>query len=57
LPSAAEAPLFVSRLGFTVAFGHGEPPFYALVKRDGTALHLRFVCTPVFVGDIRERER
>lgn len=47
---------FVSKLGFTVAFTYGEPPFYGQVKRDKAALNLRLVCEPVFVGDIRERE-
>jgi len=47
---------FVSKLGFSVAFTYGEPPFYAQVKRDRAALNLRLVCEPVFVGDIRERE-
>ncbi|HEY2871726.1 MAG TPA: VOC family protein [Reyranella sp.] len=47
---------FTNKLGFTVAFTYGEPPFYAQVKRDTAAINLRLVCEPVFVGDIRERE-
>ena len=47
----------MEKLGFTVAFAYGEPPFYAQVKRDNARLNLRFVCEPVFVGDIREREQ
>jgi catechol 2,3-dioxygenase-like lactoylglutathione lyase family enzyme len=47
---------FVSRLGFTVVFTYGEPPFYAQVRRDAAPINLRLVCEPVYVGDIRERE-
>jgi len=38
---------FVERLGFTLLFQYGQPPFYALVQRDGARLHLRFVHRPV----------
>ena len=48
---------FTSKLGFTVVFCYGEPPFYGQVKRDSVRLNLRLVCEPVFVGDIREREQ
>jgi catechol 2,3-dioxygenase-like lactoylglutathione lyase family enzyme len=65
--SAAEPQIFVSdikaactfftdKLGFTVAFTYGEPPFYGQVKRGKAAINLRLVCEPVYVGDIRERE-
>jgi catechol 2,3-dioxygenase-like lactoylglutathione lyase family enzyme len=48
---------YVSKLGFSVDFAYGDPPFYGLVKRDRARLCLRLVCEPVFVGDIREREQ
>jgi catechol 2,3-dioxygenase-like lactoylglutathione lyase family enzyme len=48
---------YVSKLGFSVEFTYGDPPFYGLVKRDRARLCLRVVCEPVFVGDIREREQ
>ncbi|MCC7046132.1 MAG: VOC family protein [Alphaproteobacteria bacterium] len=65
--TGAEAELFVAdfqaacafytaKLGFAVAFAYGNPPFYGQVKRDGACLNLRYVCDPVYVGDIRERE-
>ena len=65
--SAAEPELFVTdikaacafftdKLGFSVAFTYGEPPFYGQVKRDKAALNLRLVCEPVYVDDIRQRE-
>lgn len=48
---------YVSKLGFSVEFAYGDPPFYGLVKRDRARLCLRLVCEPVFAGDIREREQ
>jgi uncharacterized glyoxalase superfamily protein PhnB len=48
---------FTGKLGFTVAFTYGEPPFYGQVRRDHARLNLRMVCEPVFVGDVREREQ
>ena len=65
--SDVEAQLYVSdvkascdyytKLGFAVAFTYGEPAFYGQVMRDEARLNLRLVCEPVFVGDIREREK
>jgi catechol 2,3-dioxygenase-like lactoylglutathione lyase family enzyme len=52
----ASCDFFTTKLGFTVAFTYGEPPFYAQVKRDAAPINLRLVCEPVYVGDIRERE-
>jgi len=46
---------YVAKLGFSVEFAYGDPPFYGLVKRDRARLCLRLVCEPVFVGDIRAR--
>ena len=65
--SSTEAQLFVAdikascdfytdKLGFTVAFVYGDPPYYGQVTRDRARLNLRVVGEPVFVGDIRERE-
>ncbi len=52
----ASCAFFTEKLGFTVVFTYGEPPFYGQVKRDVARLNLRMVCERVFVGDIRERE-
>lgn len=52
----ASCAFFTSKLGFAADFVYGEPPFYAMVKRDQARLCLRLVCEPVFVGDIRQRE-
>jgi catechol 2,3-dioxygenase-like lactoylglutathione lyase family enzyme len=65
--TAIEAQLFVAdvqnscnfytrKLGFTVEFVYGEPPFYGQIRRDQARLNLRLVCEPVFAGDIRKRE-
>ncbi|MCA0278783.1 MAG: VOC family protein [Proteobacteria bacterium] len=53
---AASCAFFTEKLGFTVDFVYGEPPFYGQVVRDRAALALRLVCEPVFVSDIRTRE-
>ena len=47
---------FQSKLGFTVDFVYGDPPFYGQVSRDNARLALRYMEEPVFAGDIRERE-
>jgi catechol 2,3-dioxygenase-like lactoylglutathione lyase family enzyme len=65
---AAEPQLFVSdlaasyeyytkKLGFTVAFSYGEPPFYGQVFRDGARLNLRYLDTPGFDPALRDREQ
>ena len=53
---AASCDFFTQKLGFTVDFVYGDPPFYGQVSRDHARLALRMVCEPVFVGGIRERE-
>jgi catechol 2,3-dioxygenase-like lactoylglutathione lyase family enzyme len=52
----ASADFYCSKLGFTVDFLYGDPPFYGQVFRDNAKLVLRCVEEPVFAGDIRERE-
>jgi uncharacterized glyoxalase superfamily protein PhnB len=65
--NATEAQLFVAdvqascdfytgKLGFTVTYTYGDPPFYGQVARDHARLNLRVVGEPVFAGDVRERE-
>jgi uncharacterized glyoxalase superfamily protein PhnB len=48
---------YTGKLGFAVAFVHGDPPFYGQVVRDRARLNLRLVCEPVFAGDVRKREQ
>lgn len=52
----ASCDFYTDKLGFTVAFVYGDPPYYGQVTRDHARLNLRVVGEPVFAGDIRERE-
>ncbi len=52
----ASCDFYTDKLGFTVAFVYGDPPFYGQVTRDHARLNLRVVGEPVFAGDVRERE-
>ncbi len=52
----ASCDFFTGKLGFTVAFTYGEPPFYAQVTRDGVRLNLRCVEAPPIDGALRDRE-
>lgn len=47
---------YVDRLGFTLAFVHGDPPFYAQVGRGGVRLNLRHTDGGVFAAGFRDRE-
>jgi catechol 2,3-dioxygenase-like lactoylglutathione lyase family enzyme len=51
------AEFYSGKLGFSVDFVYGDPPFYAQVSRDNARLAMRFVEELVFAGDIREREQ
>ena len=44
---AASCAFYKEKLGFSVVFTYGEPPFYGQVARDGAHLNLRCVATPV----------
>jgi catechol 2,3-dioxygenase-like lactoylglutathione lyase family enzyme len=52
----ASCAFFTEKLGFSVAFVYGEPPFYAQVMRDAVRLNLRHVDRPLLDGALRERE-
>jgi catechol 2,3-dioxygenase-like lactoylglutathione lyase family enzyme len=52
----ATCDFYSGKLGFTVDFVYGDPPFYGQVTRDNARLSLRHVDAPVFAGDVRERE-
>lgn len=47
---------YTGKLGFTVEFLYGDPPFYGQLRRDHARLNLRLVFEAVFAGDIRKRE-
>ena len=53
----ASAEYFHDKLGFTIDFLHGNPPFYGSVSRGAACLHLRFVHEPVFKEGVREHEQ
>jgi catechol 2,3-dioxygenase-like lactoylglutathione lyase family enzyme len=52
----ASCEFFTQKLGFSVVFIHGDPPFYGQVRRDGARLNLRCVASRVFDPNLRERE-
>jgi catechol 2,3-dioxygenase-like lactoylglutathione lyase family enzyme len=65
--SATAAQLFVAdikascdfvteKLGFSVVFVYGEPPFYAQVKRDRGLINLKCTDNPVIDPQLRDRE-
>jgi catechol 2,3-dioxygenase-like lactoylglutathione lyase family enzyme len=52
----ASTDFFTTKLGFSIDFVYGDPPFYGQVSRDNARLALRHVDEAVFAEDIRERE-
>jgi catechol 2,3-dioxygenase-like lactoylglutathione lyase family enzyme len=53
----ASCDFFAGKLGFTVAFTYGEPPFYAQVTRDAARINLRCVAKPPIDPELRDREQ
>jgi catechol 2,3-dioxygenase-like lactoylglutathione lyase family enzyme len=52
----ASTDFFTTKLGFTIDFIYGDPPFYGQVSRDNARLALRHMDEPFFAVDIRQRE-
>ena len=52
----ASCEFFTGKLGFSVAFTYGEPPFYAQVSRDAARLNLRHMDRPVIDAGLRDSE-
>ena len=52
----ASTDFFATKLGFTIDFIYGDPPFYGQVSRDNARLALRHMDEPFFAEDIRQRE-
>jgi len=52
----ASCDFFTQKLGFSIVFTYGEPPFYAQVKRDRALLNLKCVDYPVIDPALRDRE-
>jgi uncharacterized glyoxalase superfamily protein PhnB len=53
----ASCDFYTEKLGFTIVFVYGDPPFYGQVKRDQAALNLRCVGQPLFDQVLKEREQ
>jgi catechol 2,3-dioxygenase-like lactoylglutathione lyase family enzyme len=47
---------FCEKLGFSLVFSYGKPPYYAQVGRDVARLNLRCVERPVIESTVRDRE-
>jgi catechol 2,3-dioxygenase-like lactoylglutathione lyase family enzyme len=52
----ASCDFFTGKLGFTIVFTYGEPPFYAQVARDAARINLRCVARPPIDPELRDRE-
>ena len=52
----AACDFYVEKLGFTVVFTYGEPPYYAQVKRDAARLNFRCVDRPAIDPDYRDHD-
>ena len=52
----ASCDFFTQKLGFSIVFVYGEPPFYAQVKRDRGLLNLKHMDAPVIEPGLRDRE-
>ena len=52
----ASCDFFTGKLGFSIVFTYGEPPFYAQVARDAARINLRCVATPPIDPELRDRE-
>jgi catechol 2,3-dioxygenase-like lactoylglutathione lyase family enzyme len=52
----ASCDFFTEKLGFSIAFVYGEPPFYAQVTRDAARINLRCVARPLIERELVERE-
>ena len=52
----ASCDFFTGKLGFTIVFTYGEPPFYAQVARDAARVNLRCVAKPPIDPELRDRD-
>jgi catechol 2,3-dioxygenase-like lactoylglutathione lyase family enzyme len=53
---ARSATFYTEKLGFSISYLYGEPPFYGSVARDGVGINLRHVDAPVLDREASERE-
>jgi catechol 2,3-dioxygenase-like lactoylglutathione lyase family enzyme len=54
IPRSCE--FFREKLGFSLVFSYGKPPYYVQVGRDAARLNLRCVERPVIESTVRDRE-
>jgi uncharacterized glyoxalase superfamily protein PhnB len=47
---------FQKKLGFSLVFSYGDPPYYAQMGRDAARLNLRCVEGPIIDSTVRDRE-
>src|SRR6476620_9739262 len=47
---------FHEKLGFSLVFSYGDPPYYAQMGRDAARLNLRCVERPIIESTVRDRE-
>jgi uncharacterized glyoxalase superfamily protein PhnB len=47
---------FAEKLGFSIIFSYGDPPYFAQVGRDGARLNLRCVEAPAIESKVRDHE-
>ncbi len=52
----ASCDFFTAKLGFSIVFVYGEPPFYAQVQRDRGLLNLKHMDAPVIDPKLRDQE-
>jgi len=48
---------FCKKLGFSLVFSYGSPPYYAQVSRDVARLNLRCIEGPLLESTVRDREQ
>ncbi len=53
---AAATEFYGEKLGFSVVFLYGDPPYYGQVRRDGVRLNLRCLRMPILDPARRDRE-
>jgi uncharacterized glyoxalase superfamily protein PhnB len=54
---ATSCEFFQKKLGFSLAFSYGDPPYYAQVARDAARLNLRCVEAALIAPTVRDREQ
>jgi uncharacterized glyoxalase superfamily protein PhnB len=47
---------FCEKLGFSLVFSYGKPPYYAQVSRDAARINLRYVDKSVIEATVRDQE-